>query len=132
MGKWDSTCVFTLSPSTPACVSPAMGARREDCGQLRTDQPLCPQHKRPSSFRGNGQNGFCPSATSCLRLVRQQERDKCLLCVPVKTLLQSKPSSRQLNSSNLYKPKFNISHKIFQLCHKTAQVASSAEVFSSG
>lgn len=100
-----------------------MGARREDRGQLWTDRPLCPQHKRPSSFRGNGQNGFWPSTTGCLRLVHQQEGDKCLLCVPVKTLLQSELSSRQLNSSNLYKPKFNIGHEVFQLCHKIAQVA---------
>lgn len=100
-----------------------MGVRQEDCGQLWTDQPLCPQHKCPSSFGGNGQNGFWQRATSCLWLVHQKERDKCLLCVPIEMLLQSEPSSRQLNSSNLCKTKFNMSHKVFQPCHKTAQVA---------
>lgn len=61
--------------------------------------------------------------TGCLWLVHQEERDKCLLCSPVKTLLQSKLLSRQLNSANLYKRKFNIGHEVLQLCHKTAQVA---------
>lgn len=62
------------------------------------------------------------STTSCLQLVGQQKRDKWLLCVPVKMLLQRELSSRQWNSSNLYKPKFNIGHYVLQLCHKTPQL----------
>lgn len=63
------------------------------------------------------------STTSCLQLVGQQERDKWLLCVPVKMLLQSELLSRQWNSLSLYQPKFNIGCEVLQLCHKTPQIA---------
>lgn len=125
MRPGDSAPVFTLPPSTPACVRPARGARREHCGQLGTDQPLCPQHKRPSSFRGNGQNGFCPTTTGCLWLgwQQQQQQTKCLFCVLSEALPQSELASRRLTSPHLYKPEFNFSRQVLQLCHKAAQVA---------
>lgn len=66
---------------------------------------------------------FLTSTTSCLQLVGQQKRDKWLLCVPVKMLLQSELPSRQWNRWSLYKPKFNIGSEVLQLCHKTPQLA---------
>lgn len=63
------------------------------------------------------------STASCSQLVGQQKRDKWLLCVPGKMLLQSKLLSRQWNSLSLYQPKFNIGCEVLQLCHKTPQLA---------
>lgn len=115
---WGSgtSLVCTLPPLTPVCVS-------QCCSQLWTDQPLCPQHKHPSSFWGNGQNGFWSAQPAVCSLLGSR-RETSGSCVPLlKCCYGCKLSSRQWNSSSLYKPKFNIGHKVLQLCHKTPQLA---------
>lgn len=83
---------------------------------------LCvPSTNIPLLSKGMGKM-VLTSRASCLQLVGQQKRDKWLLCVPVKMLLQSELSSRQWNSLSLYQPKSNIGCGVLQLCHKTPQL----------
>lgn len=122
---WGGGTSLAFSPFFPLLLHPAHSQwpepGRRPTAKSTTEWALCPEHKHHSSFQGNGQKRVWPRATDCLWLVCQWVRDKCLLCVHAKT---SYPAGSW--TVGLYLTKFNIGHRGFQLCHRTAQGASHA------
>lgn len=101
------------SPLTPACVS-------QCCSQLWTDQPLCPQHKHPSSFWG--QNGFWPAQPAVCSLLGSRRETSGSSVSMLKCCYRANCRAGS-ETTEVFTSQFNICSEVLQLCHKTPQLA---------